>query len=89
MKLINSVALKQEIANVMPSRTEVFLVIDAMPDAIVRCGYCKYGYTLTDSAFVTCGRRFHDGQKHEADWFCADGEREDEDEEEDIQTDEE
>ena len=42
---------------------------------VVRCKDCKYGYKLTDSAYVTCGRRFHDGQKHEADWFCADGEK--------------
>ena len=42
---------------------------------LVRCKDCKHGFTLTDSAFVTCGCRFHDGQKHEADWFCADGER--------------
>lgn len=42
---------------------------------IVRCKDCKHGVTMTDSAFVTCGCRFHDGQKHEADWFCADGER--------------
>ena len=47
----------------------------ARNNEIVRCGNCKHGYTLTDSAYVTCGRRFHDGQKHEAKWFCADGER--------------
>ena len=44
---------------------------------IVRCKDCKHGYILTDSAYVVCGRRFHDGQRHEADWFCADGVRAD------------
>lgn len=42
---------------------------------VVRCRDCKHGYILTGSAFVTCGRRFHDGQKHESDWYCADGEK--------------
>ena len=69
MKLINSVALKQEIANVMPSRTEVFLVIDAMPDAIVRCKDCKF---LTEDNEFECGIR---GFSVNDDWFCADGER--------------
>ena len=48
-------------------------------DELVRCKDCKHGFPLTDSAYITCGRRFHDGQKHEADWFCADAERRDND----------
>ena len=75
MKLINSVALKQEIANVMPSRTEVFLVIDAMPDAIVRCKDCKYWHeTIYDTPkWMPCMSVQTSG-----DWFCADGERKEE-----------
>lgn len=74
MKLINSVALKQEIANVMPSRTEVFLVIDAMPDAIVQCKDCKNSgldESGTDKGFwCSAHTEWHDGG-----YFCADGER--------------
>ena len=42
MRLIDADALKAEIATIMPSRTEVFLVVDKMPDAIVRCKDCKW-----------------------------------------------
>lgn len=51
---------------------------------IVRCRDCKYGEPSACGDGVDC-----DGIWHDDEWFCADGEREDEDEEEDIQTDEE
>lgn len=44
-------------------------------EVVILCKDCKYGYPIIDSEYVTCGRRFHDGQNHEANWFCADGER--------------
>lgn len=50
-------------------------ICDEMQPKVVLCKNCKYGYTLPDSAYVVCGRKFHDGQRHEANWFCADGER--------------
>lgn len=42
---------------------------------VVCCKDCKYGFPLTDSAYIQCTRRFHDGHKHEANWFCGDAER--------------
>ena len=74
MKLINADALKREIANVMPSRTEVFLVIDGMPDAIVRCKDCKNGH-IGNSTEIVCELIDGDDRFHPYDWFCADGER--------------
>ena len=76
MKLINSVALKQEIANVMPSRTEVFLVIDGMPDALVRCENCWRKGNPFECRLASDVQE-HGGSITEEydDWFCADGER--------------
>lgn len=42
---------------------------------IVRCKDCKYGFPLTDSAYIQCMCAYHDGHKHNHDWFCADGKR--------------
>lgn len=42
MRLIDADALKAEIATIMPSRIEVFLVVDKMPDAVVHCRDCKF-----------------------------------------------
>ena len=73
MRLIDADRLKQEIATIMPSRIEVNLIVDAQPDAVVRCKDCKF----KEKSFVYdrqwwCNRR----EKHcEDDWFCADGER--------------
>ena len=50
-------------------------ICDEMRSKVVLCKDCKYGYILPDSAYIVCGRKFHDGQRHEANWFCADGER--------------
>ena len=75
MKLINADALKREIGNVMPSRTEVFLVIDAMPDAIVRCKDCRIAVVYDDNEVVCAHIDSNGNDKHPADWFCADGER--------------
>ena len=41
---------------------------------VTTCKNCVFGYPLTDSAYILCTRRFHDGQRHDANWFCADGE---------------
>ena len=58
---------------------------------LVRCKDCKHGkiYVGRHGYHVACEIIEH--PSHDLDWFCADGdvEREDEDEEEDIQTDEE
>ena len=69
MRLIDADTLKHEIAKVMPSRTEVFLVIDGMPDVIVRCKDCKKHDTYD------CHITYLTTQKTPNDWFCADGER--------------
>ena len=75
MRLIDADALKHEISTIMPSRIEVFLVVDKMPDAIVRCKDCVHwdgGHTEEcDNSDRTC---FHNGWC-KPDWFCADGER--------------
>ena len=42
---------------------------------LIRCKDCKYGYPLTDSAYIQCTRAFHTSERHGHDWFCADGER--------------
>ena len=80
--LIDSRVLKHAIATVMPSRTEVFLIIDGMPDAIVRCKDCKHGslYCTEDvcgETLIECNRPALDGsiEIHVWDWFCADGKR--------------
>lgn len=77
MRLIDADALKHEIAKVMPSRTEVSLVVDGMPDAIVRCKDCKYvcfcdtTEILPDiPVFAKCTLT---DEVHGSDWFCADG----------------
>ena len=80
MKLIDANALKHEIAKAMPSRTEVFLVVDGMPDAIVRCKDCEWSKPEKVFKNVPTSKdmvrwcelitRYVDD-----DWFCADGER--------------
>ena len=42
---------------------------------VVRCKDCKHGYPLTDSAYYQCTLAFRTSERHERDWFCADGER--------------
>lgn len=63
MRLIDSDALKCEIATIMPSRTEVFLVVDKMPDAIVRCISCTFYRSNGECAL-------HNG-KWRPDGFCS------------------
>lgn len=68
MRLIDADALKHEIATIMPSRIEVFLVVDKMPDAIVRCKDCKnLGYTNSHWFCKWLNRCVDE------DWFCGDG----------------
>ena len=71
MRLIDADALKAEIATIMPSRIEVFLVVDKMPDAIVRCKDCDNKECWGRAGDVICGI---DGTPHRPDWYCADGE---------------
>ena len=40
--LIDSERLKQAILTTMPERSEVLLIVDNQPDAVVRCKDCKY-----------------------------------------------
>ena len=76
MRLIDADALKHEIAKVMPSRTEVSLIVDGMPDAIVRCKDCIYGHQLF-ADYVSCEISEENEAgchvSHKPDWFCADG----------------
>ena len=43
---------------------------------IVRCKDCKHQYFARKSGDIICGHVRHESEKHNADWFCADGERE-------------
>ena len=40
--LIDSERLKQDIFTFMPERSEVLLIVDNQPDAVVRCKDCRY-----------------------------------------------
>ena len=51
------------------------LMNDHWVGELVRCKDCKHGYPLTDSAFYQCTLAFRTSERHERDWFCADGER--------------
>ena len=73
MKLIDADRLKQEIATIMPSRIEVNLVVDAQPDAVVRCKDCKHKEESVSPSWEAWCNRLHCGC--DLDWFCADGER--------------
>ena len=42
---------------------------------IVHCRDCTHQYFTTKSGSVICGHLEHESEKHNADWFCADGER--------------
>ena len=68
MRLIDADALKAEIATIMPSRIEVFLVVDKMQDAIVKCWDCKF--------FIGEGHHCKIrgmGRTLKPDDFCSDG----------------
>jgi hypothetical protein len=52
-------------------------LIEEAPEAVIRCKDCKHGApTIINGAWlsVTCG-----DVDHRPDWFCADGERRDDD----------
>ena len=77
MRLIDADALKKTICYNMPTRADVNILVDAMPDAIVRCKDCKYGDSIKNAKgepMIDCVL-FFDGWLKEPDWFCADGER--------------
>lgn len=42
MRLIDADALKQAILTTMPERSEVLLIVDNQPEAVVRCPGCVY-----------------------------------------------
>lgn len=76
MRLIDADALKKAICYNMPTRTEVNILVDAMPDAIVGCKDCKH----YKDGFCYNPNTFDDGKTRgntTPDWFCADGKRRD------------
>jgi hypothetical protein len=81
MRLIDADALKKAICYNMPTRAEVNILVDAMPDAIVRCKDCKHATMTSDGKMCKyCAMDTDDfGDQrdvyHDAEWFCADGER--------------
>ena len=83
MRLIDADSLKKAICYNMPTRTEVNILVDAMPDAIVRCKDCKHATMTSDGKMCKyCAMDTDDfGDQrdvyHDADWFCANGERRD------------
>ena len=57
-------------------------LIENAPDAIVRCGDCRYGMHIKNRAGDACVQCNNDelqmfGDVHFPDWFCADGKRKD------------
>lgn len=72
--MIDEKALKYAIANIMPSRTEVFAIIDIMPDAIVRCKDCVYWQDNNDG-YPHIGCKWREDETPDPDDFCSAGER--------------
>lgn len=68
MRLIDADALKQSIREIMPSRTEVNILIDAQPDAIVRCKDCRH-YTGGIDGYCNLWCRRSGGELS----FCQEG----------------
>lgn len=76
--LIDSDRLRQAILTTMPERSEVLLIVDSQPDGIVRCKDCKYRFVDGDNVrFNMC--LLNHNKVQQDDWFCADGERKDND----------
>lgn len=76
--LIDSDRLRQAILTTMPERSEVLLIVDNQPEGIVRCKDCKYRFADGDNVrFNVCLLNHNKVQPD--DWFCADGERKDND----------
>lgn len=48
-------------------------------ETIVRCMDCKYGWLLPKSPFVGCQKPYGGSLRHSIDYYCADGERKDDD----------
>ena len=48
------------------------ITIDMRP--LVLCKDCKHQYFVCKSGDVICGHVRHESETHNADWFCADGE---------------
>jgi len=74
MRLIDADALKQSIREIMPSRTEVNILIDAQKSEIVMCRDCRFKECDGRDGTVVCDIT---GESHQPEWFCADGERRD------------
>jgi len=71
--LIDSEKLKQDIFTFMPERSEVLLIVDNQPEAVVRCKDCDNRECDGRAGTIVCGIT---GDSHSRLWFCADGERE-------------
>ena len=78
MRLIDADALKQEWEYIdgIPAFTERDIdnasAVDAVP--VVQCKDCKYAQHDTIFKDIWC-----DGKQRKPDWYCADGERRDDD----------
>lgn len=72
--LIDSEKLTQAILSIMPERSEVLLIVDNQPDAVVRCADCKLGIRLETASgkIYMCDTT---AKCHDGDWYCADGKR--------------
>ena len=76
--LIDSEKLKQAILTTMPERSEVLLIVDNQPDAVVRCKDCIYAKVAPDdNGYFYCGVPFAPTAPHEAYFYCASGKRKD------------
>lgn len=77
--LIDSEKLKQAILTFMPERSEVLLIVDNQPDAVVRCKDCvncikePNGDLYCD--VLAIGYEPLGSKRVTENWFCADGER--------------
>ena len=86
--LIDSETLKQAILTFMPERSEVLLIVDNQPEAVVRCKDCKHRPTknleleqILEFPDGVCPCQNPDDDYYSwypaDDWYCADGEPKD------------
>lgn len=47
---------------------------------VVRCKDCKYGIKALESSFMLCIKPYSGSPLHDINYYCADGERKDDDE---------
>lgn len=83
--LIDSEKLKQAVLTIMPERSEVLLIVDNQPEAVVPCKNCKHRPTknleleqILDFPDCVCPCQNMDDDYYswypEDDFFCAKGE---------------